>query len=339
MIKKIVLFILVVLIAATSAVYIEKRSPASKVPPPPSPPISETQLSNFPAQNQNIPSVDASRLMAELRNLTGERYAPSDRAATREYIVEQLKAAGFSPVRQEFDGGVNIFAESRPHSEAGTILLGAHYDTVSGSPGTDDNATGVAVVLEVARLLGELATPRTLQVVFFDLEERGLLGSLSFVEGDSNLENLRGVIILDMVGYACRVAGCQKYPQGLGMKQMLQGAGISSPDKGEFLAVVGDVEHLPLLTTFKEISQENLPPIFTLPVPLKGILTPDVLRSDHAPFWWKDVGAVLVTDTANLRSPHYHQPSDTIENIDRDFFLGSAQIVVNATAALLESQE
>ncbi|NJO47556.1 MAG: M28 family peptidase [Oscillatoriales cyanobacterium RM2_1_1] len=79
----------------------------------------------------------------------------------------------------------------------------------------------------------------------------------------------------------------------------------------------------------------ELPPVVTLPVPLKGIFTPDVLRSDHAPFWYQQIPAVLVTDTANLRSPHYHQPSDTLENLDREFFLGSAQVVVNTLAKLL----
>jgi Zn-dependent M28 family amino/carboxypeptidase len=328
-VRKISLFFLVAVIVAVST--------ASNVALAP---IIEAQVSESPPRIENAPLVDGSRLMLDLRNLAGERYSESDRSSTRTYIVEQLEAAGFVPVAQEFEGGVNIFAErSLTDPEAGSILLAAHYDTVPGAPGADDNASGVAAVLEAARLLGGRSTTRTLQVAFFDLEELGAIGSLAFVARDNNLENLQGAIILDMVGYACHVAGCQEYPQGLGMEKMLKAAGIPSPDKGEFLAVVGDVEHLPLLTTFKEISQENLPPIFTLPVPFKGILTPDVLRSDHAPFWFKDVGAVLVTDTANMRSPHYHQPSDTIENIDRDFFLGAAQIVVNAATTLLESGE
>lgn len=344
-IHKIALLILVAVIVAASVIYIDTRSPASN---PSFAPATETRLSQSPPKIDEMPSVDASQLMSDLRNLAGERYSQSDRSSTRTYIVEQLEAVGFAPVLQEFESGVNIFAErSGSDPEAGSILLAAHYDTVSRSPGADDNASGVAVVLEAARLLASRSTPRTLQVAFFDLEEAGLLGSLSFVERESNLENLRGAIILDMVGYACHVVGCQQYPQGFGMREMLRAAGIPEPDKGEFLAVVGDVEHLPLLTTFKDISQElkkelkkeNLPPVFTLPVPMKGILTPDVLRSDHAPFWFKGIGAVLVTDTANMRSPHYHQPTDTVGNIDRDFFAGAAQIIINAATGLLESGE
>jgi hypothetical protein len=66
------------------------------------------------------------------------------------------------------------------------------------------------------------------------------------------------------------------------------------------------------------------------------MLLPDTLRSDHAPFWYQGVGAVLLTDTANLRTPHYHQASDTLRTLDKPFFTGAAQIVVNATTKLLD---
>ena len=285
-----------------------------------------------------LPQVDGERLWQHLEALAGERYQDRDRDRTRNYLSQQLQAMGFSPVLQPFDGGVNVFAQRQgTDSSSGAILVAAHYDTVMRSPGVDDNATGVAVVLEVARLLGSIPTPRTLQIVLFDREELGLLGSLAFAGKPSHLKDLQGAIVLDMVGYACHTAGCQKYPEGLASNQLLEAAGITSPDRGEFLAVVGDAEHLPLLASFAESSRRVLTPVVTLPVPLKGVLTPDVLRSDHAPFWYKGVGAVLVTDTANLRSPHYHQPTDTLANIDRPFFTDAAQVVVNATAKLLVS--
>jgi hypothetical protein len=102
--------------------------------------------------------------------------------------------------------------------------------------------------------------------------------------------------------------------------------------------VIGDTEHIDLLGAFQNLSTMNtkdLPAVLTLPVPLKGLFTPDTLRSDHAPFWYHGVGAVLVTDTANLRTPHYHQPSDLPKTIDPKFFNSSAQIIVNATMNLL----
>ncbi len=302
------------------------------------------------------PPVSRQKLFTHVQNLNFKRYTNVERSRTRNYIISELKKFGWKPQRQSFSEGINIFAQRQGTDKtAGAILVGAHYDTVAVSPGADDNASGVAVALEIARLFGSRPTPRTLQLAFFDKEEAGLLGSQAFTAKPANLKNLEGVIIMDMVGYACYVAGCQQYPANLP---------ITPPsDKGNFLAVVGDTEHLPLLKAFEhsnsdtetrgngdaEISSLNLstslrlnasvptplPPIFTLPVPLKGLLTPDTLRSDHAPFWLQGVGAVLVTDTANLRSSHYHQASDVASTIERSFFTSAAQAIVNATNFLL----
>ncbi len=346
----------------------------------------------------NAPQVSADRLFAHIQNLNYKRYTSQERSRTRNYITSELKKLGWKPQLQNFAEGVNIFAERQgTDKKAGKILVGAHYDTVAISPGADDNASGVAALLEIARLLGTRQTPRTLQLVFFDKEEAGLLGSKAFTTQSAQLlQNLRGVIVMDMIGYACYTAGCQQYPASLP---------VTPPsDKGDFVVVVGDTEHLPLLNTFQklqanpsiaqnaiaptllkkggeeipptplkkggeevtqnplkkggeEVTQNSLnkqgeklsplfkggkggsqlPPILPLPVPLKGLLTPDVLRSDHAPFWLQGVGAVLVTDTANLRSPHYHQPSDTPSTIEQSFFTGAAQVVINATTTLLEN--
>ncbi|MFB2876393.1 M28 family peptidase [Floridanema aerugineum] len=274
------------------------------------------------------PKVNTHQLIAHIKALNFERYEDISRSQTREYIINNLKKSGWSPTLQTFDFGVNVVAE-KPGSnpEAGTILLAAHYDTVIGSPGADDNASGVATVLEVARLLSKFPTARTLKIAFFDLEEKGLLGSSAFANQTENLSNLQGAIVLDMVGFACHTPGCQQYPPGLP---------ITPPsDKGDFLAVIGDAESPQLLAAFNNKNSPNLPPVITLPVPFKGVATPDLLRSDHAPFWLRGIGAVLITDTANFRSPHYHKPTDKPDTIDQEFFTGVAQIVANATATLL----
>ncbi|GAA6620978.1 M28 family peptidase [Scytonema sp. NUACC26] len=303
----------------------------------------------------STPQVSGDKLFSHLQKLNFIRHTPVERSRARSYITSELKKLGWQPQLEEFTEkqldttrvGINIFAE-RPGTskEAGAILVAAHYDTVFFSPGADDNATGVAVVLELARLLGSRPTAKTLQLAFFDLEEAGLLGSKAFVKNKTHLENLEGVIVMDMVGYACHTTGCQKYPSGLPV--------TPKSNKGDFVAVVGDAEHLPILNAFGQAnvsqtalnkeaqkvkseiaSSPTLPSVLTLPVPLKGLLTPDVLRSDHAPFWYQGIGAVLVTDTANLRTPHYHKPTDVPATLNREFFTGTAQIVVNATTELL----
>jgi Peptidase family M28 len=277
------------------------------------------------------PPIQPDRLWADLTELAVNRYSEDDRSLARNYITQSLRDAGWAPQAQPFDQGINIFAE-RPGTDptAGTILIGAHYDTVEPSPGADDNATSVATVLEMARLFGSLPTPRTLQLAFFDKEEAGLLGSFAFVNRLTQPNDLQGAVILEMLGFACYTSGCQHYPVGLP---------IDPPtDRGDFLAVIGDQGHMPLIQGFEQASQPELPPIVTLPLPLVRFLPPDLLRSDHAPFWQKGIGAVLITDTANFRTPHYHQPSDTLEAIDRPFFNGAAQLVVNAATQLLSGQ-
>jgi len=316
-------------------------------------PIEPSQSNNFkslpkPLMAPQINAIEPDQLWNHIKFLEGERYQESDRERVRNYLTQQLELVQLSPRLESFEQGVNILAE-RPgtNPKAGSIVLAAHYDSVLNSPGADDNASGVAVVLEMARLFAEKPTPRTLKIVFFDQEEVGLLGSFAFTGKPENLTNLQAAIILDMVGYACHTPGCQTYPQGLNVTPILEASGIEFPDRGEFLTVVGEVQNLPLLKIFQSIDHSlrklaafsvKIPPLVAVPIPLKGLLTPDVLRSDHAPFWYQGIPAVLMTDTANLRSPHYHQPTDTISNLDPEFFQGSAQIIYNVIAELLNSQ-
>ncbi|NJL21738.1 MAG: M28 family peptidase [Leptolyngbyaceae cyanobacterium SM1_3_5] len=285
---------------------------------------------NFSQAQITPPSVNSDRLWNDLSALSFRRFESIDRSRARQYILRSLTEAGWTPQAQTFAQGVNIVAERwGTNSAAGKILLGAHYDSVEASPGADDNATAVATVLEAARLFGAIDTTRSLQLVLFDEEETGLLGSLAFVDRLQS-GDLQGAVILEMLGYACYESGCQQYPANLP---------IAPPtDRGNFLAVLGDRGHMPLIRSFEQAQRSNLPPIVTLPVPLARFLPPDLLRSDHAPFWQNGFGAVLVTDTANFRTPHYHQPSDTIDTIDRSFFSGSAQLVINALTTLLQGQ-
>lgn len=328
--SKLILFLLLLLLGmglVSSRFFVAPQSVSAPIEikqevTPPSvlstPKVSETYLFNHLQQLQG----DYAQ-----RSAKGDRSTNQNRTFARNYITASLKSLGWSPSLQRFADGINIVAERLGTSpKAGTIIVAAHYDTVPGSPGADDNASGVATLLEIARIFSNLSTPQTLKLVFFDAEEIGLGGSLAFTANKANLANLNGVVVMDMIGFACYTPGCQKYPPGLPK--------IPQRDRGDFLAVVGDAEHLQLLNAFNSTTL----PVITLPIPLKGLFTPDVLRSDHAPFWYQGIGAVLVTDTANLRSPHYHQSSDTVANIDRSFFTGAAQIVVDATHRLLQRQ-
>jgi Zn-dependent M28 family amino/carboxypeptidase len=304
-------------------------------------PFASQPIADRPAQAvpQAIapPLVNGQRLLADVEALSFVRFEERDRQQARQYIEQSLQAAGWQPEALPYEGGgINIYAE-RPGTDpaAGSILLGAHYDTVERSPGADDNATSVATVLETARLLAQQPTPRTLKLILFDQEEIGLVGSKAFVDqlnqGDER-DRFKGAVILDMLGYACDTAGCQSYPSVLPIEP--------PTDRGNFLAVIGDQGHPELVQSFTQptsspTAELSLPQVLTLSIPTLGEFTPDLVRSDHAPFWKKGFGAVLVTDTANFRNPHYHQPSDTAATLVPDFFTGSAQRVVNAVTTLL----
>ncbi|NJM85591.1 MAG: M28 family peptidase [Leptolyngbyaceae cyanobacterium RM2_2_21] len=117
---------------------------------------------------------------------------------------------------ETFNEGINLVAEKvGTDAEAGTLLVGAHFDTVKDSPGADDNASAVAALLEIARLFGSQTNPRSLRLVFFDQEEQGLLGSLIHVANSADPASIRGAIILEMLGYTCDTPGCQRYPENL----------------------------------------------------------------------------------------------------------------------------
>lgn len=303
-------------------------------------------------------SVDLDRLMAHVQALAKPRATGPQREAARRYITEQLATYGIASEQQQYglateksagvDSGVNIVADI-PGSDptVGSIVLGAHYDTEVDSPGADDNGSAIAALLEAARIFssqvaalqskGALSAPGGLKLVFFDQEERqidssGLLGSIAFTEKSDNFTGVKGAIILDMIGYACHTQGCQAYPSRLPVANL--------PETGNFLVVLGLQSHIDLLGAFTLSAQTTLPTVLSLPIPKPMLnLFPDLLRSDHAPFWEKDIPAVFVSDTANFRNPNYHTPQDTPDTLDPAFFEGSAQHVVNAIAALLNQTE
>jgi hypothetical protein len=284
------------------------------------------------------PQVNRQRLWSFLEAIAHERFRPEQRQQARTTLQTQLELAGWQVKLQPFEqggqAGINLVAERRGlNPRAGTLIVGAHYDTVPGSPGADDNGSAVAALLELAHLFGPKTYPaqaRGLRLVLFDLEESGLLGSFAYAGNPTNLDQVAGVIVLEMLGYTCKTPGCQRVPANLQLQ-------LPSP-VGDFITIVGDTEHLPLLQSFQAASPGQ-PAILALPVPFKGALLPDVLRSDHAPFWLQEVGAVMVTDTANFRNPHYHQPSDTIATLDPEFLTATTQLVAHTTHRLLVSSK
>jgi Zn-dependent M28 family amino/carboxypeptidase len=203
--------------------------------------------------------------------------------------------------------------------EEARILIGAHFDSVPNTPGADDNASAVAVMLAVAKALG---TRKEVMYVAFNAEEFDLAGSREFVEEMDEMEVLDQVHVLEMVGYRDRRPNSQKNPLPM----------IQAPTTGDFLAVVANKGSL--ADQIIEAAGSVTVTVVGLPLPpglpLNAIqqISPHLLRSDHAPFWEAGIPAVLWTDTSEFRSPHYHQPSDTPDTLDYEFMAEVAKLLV-----------
>ena len=201
-------------------------------------------------------------------------------------------------------------------------LLGAHYDSVWGTVGADDNASAIAVQLEIARELKSLLGGKDLGIgvkfVSFPLEEppafgtRYMASKIYAKKARKVNEQLDGMLCLEMVGYTCYQEGCQGYPFPLMF--------MDYPKKGNFIGIVGNLKSTGLTNSLYRAFQKNRDlPVIKLTVPFGGWLLPSVRLSDHAPFWDQGYKAVMITDSAFYRNPHYHLPSDTMDKLDFQF--------------------
>lgn len=233
----------------------------------------------------------------------------------QDYIREQLSVAGVVEAHEfEVRGRLHrnwIVKIANDNPQRSPVLVGAHYDTVPGSPGADDNATGVAVLLELARHFS-IHQPRSpLWLIGFDLEEYGLLGSQALAANlRSQGQPLKLMMSLEMLGYCDRKPNSQAYPPGL--KYFF-------PSSGDFIGLIGSWQLIPDLVRMGRQMRRAGVPCEWLPMVNNGKFLPTVRRSDHAPFWDAGYRAIMVTDTADMRNPHYHQRTDAIETLDIAF--------------------
>lgn len=278
-------------------------------------------------------STHADRFIPHLERIIGERHpdsSPESLRGTADYLRQQFTSLGLSTVSHEFSAWGRIYENviaTTPHdrdSSAAPLILAAHYDTVIGSPGADDNASALAVLLDVARQVVNMRLQRPVRLIAFCLEEENLLGSRAYAAHlTSTQQSILGAIVLECVGYTRDEEGSQKIPPGVP---------VTVPTVGNFLAVIGN-QGSHALTMVVEQAMKSRIPVVPLVVPGNGELLPDTRRSDHTSFWEQGFPAVMLTDTANFRNPNYHQPTDTIETLNLDFM---AQVADGVAAAVIE---
>jgi Zn-dependent M28 family amino/carboxypeptidase len=247
-------------------------------------------------------------LAAEQRNVDLERPA--------RYIEQQLAGARL----QQFQSGGRVVRNIE--TGAGAIVIGAHYDSEPGSPGADDNASGVAVLIELARmgLPARFVAFANEEMPYF---QTGEMGSLVWAaRAHANGEKIKAMFSLEMLGYYRDSPGSQHYPLPFGWFY---------PDRGDFIGFVGDLGARALVHEVIGSFRRNAK------FPSEGVaapsLVPGVTWSDHWSFRRHGYPAIMVTDTAFHRYPHYHLPSDTPEKLD---YARMARVTLGLAAVIKE---
>jgi hypothetical protein len=284
------------------------------------------------------PAADMSKLESHVRMLS-ERFHPRSfdqpdhlqQAAA--YIHSEFKNARGRVVDQLFEvHGVqyrNVIARYGP-GQGPLLVIGAHYDAVAETPGADDNASGVAGLLELARLLGEKASPVSVELVAYCLEEPPYFRTESMGSAHHASELRKSgrevtlMLALEMIGYFTSAPDSQTYP----LKQ------LSSiyPSQGDFIAVVGRVEDWSATRRVKSVMRGATDlPVQSINGPAS---IPGIDFSDHSNYWDEGFAALMITDTAFYRNPYYHAAGDTADRLD----YRSMAKVVQGIYAIAQSQ-
>nr|MDT0656829.1 M20/M25/M40 family metallo-hydrolase [Micromonospora sp. DSM 115978] len=304
--------------------------------------------------------VETGRLRRHVERLDeprGRRHAPAAMARAEAYVIRELESAGWRVRRRPFTvagadiAGINLVADlptpgrptpdrptpdrTAPNRTAPDLLVGAHLDTVPGSPGADDNASGVACLLELARILQgqETAGQETagrVRLVVFDEEETGLHGARALAAELTGVHRPAAVIVFECVGFTAAEAGGQTLPAAAALAYPGQVCRIRRRGwRGDWTLVayrndalrparlVGSgLAHLAgrdaVVLARDPLDIAVVGPLLRRYLPVAAHFA----RSDHQPFWAVGVPAIQITDTADFRNPHYHRRTDTPDTLD-----------------------
>jgi Zn-dependent M28 family amino/carboxypeptidase len=284
----------------------------------------------------------AKRLEVRVRHLAeeiGPRHFQKPEALTRasKFIESELEMLGVPPERHPFQAAgmefvnlaVRLLGEENEQRPA--IVVGAHYDTVPETPGADDNASAVGALLEFASQFKGRRFKRPVHLVFFPNEEPPFypdagMGSAAYAaELKSQGAQVRVMLSLEMLGYYSDVPGSQKYPPGMG---------AFYPNTGNFIGFVGN------LKSRKRVAEVKAAFKASTQFPCESLAAPEwtivVGLSDHKSFWTEGYPGLMVTDTAFMRNPHYHRPSDTPDTLDYARYAEVTQGLIDAVARLAQ---
>jgi Zn-dependent M28 family amino/carboxypeptidase len=258
----------------------------------------------------------------QLAGLIGPRPSRNRQAfeAAAAYVEGQFQELGYTVDREWYDAlglpvsNLVVKQEGTRHPDE-IIVIGAHYDTVPSTPGADDNASAVAVLIEAARLLRAKSFQRTVRFVAFACEEpphfhTHSMGSQHHArQSRLRKEKILGMLCLEMVGYYTTAEDSQQVPPAI--PKFLRWI---FPRRGDFLAAVGNLRSWRLLWSFRRgFRRATQMPLFAISLP-EAIQ--EIRLSDNSSFWDQGYPALMLTDTSFLRNPHYHEATDTADTLD-----------------------
>ena len=284
----------------------------------------------------SVPAAEPARLRTHVRMLTETFFPrssddPANLARCADYIGAQFAAAGAQVSTQHFIAGVqafdNVIARFGPATGA-CVVAGAHYDSFSRLPAADDNASGVAGVLELARLLGRGPPPSTaIELVAYCTEEPPYfatpgMGSYQHAKmlKHAGVE-VKAMLSIEMIGCFRDTTWSQVYPMPI--------LYAIYPARGNFISVVGDVSQRGLIRQVKRGMQRATDlPVWSASMPRQ---VPGIDLSDHRNYWAFGYPAVMVTDTSQYRNFNYHKRTDTWDKLD---YARMAKVVDGVLGAL-----
>jgi Zn-dependent M28 family amino/carboxypeptidase len=283
---------------------------------------SSEELTAMRAQQDDTLVANLSRHVDRLAGVIGPRHVsqPARFAAAAAYVERELTDAGYAVVRETYTASgqevANLIAELPGGAKKDeVVIVGAHYDTIPSTPGADDNASAVAMLIEVARLMRRLQPARTVRFIGFACEEppsfhTGEMGSQMHARNcKARGERVCGMLCLEMVGYYATGPGSQQVPPAI--PRLFHGA---LPKDGDFLAAVGNLRSWRLLRQFRRGFKRAVRfPLFSIALP--EAIT-EIRFSDNSSFWDQGYQALMITDTSFYRNPHYHMTSDTPDTLD-----------------------
>ena len=290
-----------------------------------------------------VDEVDTVSLKKYVRQIYGVRSFLTDSihlSRTKNMIKDSLEGYGYEVRTQQvfYEGhkGENIIVRKPGYnSKAQKLILCAHYDSTSDSPGADDNASGVAGILEISRILADIPTENTIEIVAFDMEEVGLVGSRAYVsELKKAGEKILGAINLDMIGYMSSEKNSQKLPKELALAMPRVKREVEKNDYvGDFVVCIASEKSKSLRDDFMAGNEHFVKDrkVISILTPGRSELFPDLRYGDHAAFWDEGYPAIFIGDGADTRNPNYHTEKDEIQLLHYGFM----QDAVQATLALV----